>query len=84
MIEEDRTKGVAYVYVRFPDRVDVYKFTFAEIVAAHHFGHGGEALIRDSVPRYRVQDGECDCEGYKYRSDCRHETRVRGWLRAGE
>lgn len=71
-VQYDDEKNLVYVYVRFPDRVDVYKFTRAEVVEAS----SGEALLSVSEPRYRVTSGACTCEGYEFRQKCRHATWV--------
>ncbi len=73
-VEHDSENGVVYVYVRFPDRVDVHKFASSHLIES---GMTGAEALERSVPRYRITGGECTCEGYKFRADCRHATRVR-------
>lgn len=89
-VETDDTNGVVYCYVRFTDRVDVHKFSKADLQATQE---SGDELLARSQPAYRVQGGQCTCEGYKYRDDCRHVDRVRrlaesvrneGWEGAGK
>lgn len=62
-----------YVYLKFSDRVDVYKFSNETVMASMD----SASLISVSAPVYRVQGGACSCEGYKYRSNCRHAQHVR-------
>jgi len=82
--ETDLPKGVGYVYEVFRDRVDVYKFSLAEVTQAALFGEGPAELLRVSAPRYRVTSGECTCDGYQFRQSCRHAEKVEAILHAGE
>lgn len=75
MLERDSTSGVVYVYVRFTDRVDVYKFGSHEIDVAPDW----DDLIPVTTPRYRVSGGQCTCPGFEYRKDCRHVEKVKRW-----
>lgn len=85
-VEEDY--GLIYVYLRYLDRIDVYKFTVERITNAE----SGDELIRVTEPSYRIAGGECTCDGYTYRRKCRHtdrikrlsETYARGWTGAAE
>lgn len=87
--EHDAAKGIVYLYVRFEDRVDVYKFTDSDLASTPLTG---EELISVSAPCYRVTSGQCSCSGYTYRGKCRHSERVRrlstsvleGWKGAAE
>ncbi len=62
-----------YLYVRFDDRVDVYK------LSEDQQDDTTDAIVAALEPTYRVAAGACTCEGYLYRSSCKHATRVREW-----
>ena len=70
---DDAKQGVLYFYVRFLDRVDVFKVpTGSSIEEYLDSADGVESLIRVSQPRYRVAAGVCTCDGYHFRETCRH------------
>ncbi len=60
-----------YLFVRYDDRVDVYKHAMGEATT--------DAIVAALEPTYRVTAGACTCEGYLYRSSCRHVNRVKDW-----
>ncbi len=72
-----------YLYIRYDDRVDVFKFTKFEIVAAE----SADQLLSAAQPSYRLVGGKCNCDGFTYRNSCRHSKRLeylstttlRGW-----
>jgi hypothetical protein len=77
-----------YLYIRYDDRVDVFKFTTDEIVHAE----SADQLLSVTQPSYRVVSGQCNCEGFVYRKKCRHierleylsTTTLKGWRGASE
>lgn len=70
---DDAEQGVIYFYVRFLDRVDVFKIPMGSSIENYLDSAAGvEDLIRVSQPRYRVAAGQCTCDGYHFRETCRH------------
>lgn len=85
-VHSESSDSFVYVYVKYEDRTDVFKFSRAEIVAHDR----GSDLLATAKPCYRVQAGECTCDGYTYRGKCRHASYVAavttsgGWLSAAK